>query len=301
MIFMKTMDLHMHSCYSDDGEFAPSTLIQMGKEAGLTMMALTDHNSVQGVDEMIQAGKEVNIIVIPATEIDCQYKGVNLHIVGYQINHHDPRFEENEKNILQFENAIIQEKINLTEEHFQIKFTPEDISILTELPILPGETIAKVLLKREDLLQHPLLLPYREGALRSDNPYVNFYWDYYSQGKPCYIHFEAMSAKECIDLIHDTGGISVIAHPGNNLKDHLHYLDELKELGIDGVEVYSSYHTPEQTQYFYQYTKENALYMTLGSDFHGENKPTIHLGAYEGDELELQKTKNYLLQRFNSF
>jgi Predicted metal-dependent phosphoesterases (PHP family) len=298
---MKTMDLHMHSCYSDDGEFTPSTLIQMGKEAGLTMMALTDHNSVKGVAEMMQAGKESDIIVIPAIEIDCQHKGVNLHIVGYQIDYHDLRFTEIEETILHFESAIIQEKINLTEQHFQIKFTANDLEILTEKPMLPGETIAKVLLLREDLLSHPFLLPYREGGERSDNPYVNFYWDYYSQGKPCYIHFEAMSAKACIDLIHATGGLAVIAHPGNNLKNHLHYLDELKDLGIDGVEVYSSYHTKEQTQYFFQYAKDNNLYMTLGSDFHGENKPAIHLGAYEGEEEELLKTKKCLLQICNSF
>lgn len=294
---MKTMDLHMHSNYSDDGEFTPSQLIQLGKEAGLTVMALADHDSVKGVAEMIEVGKENNITVIPADELDCQHNGVNLHILGYNIDYQDVRYLEVEESILNLESANTQKRIQLTEEFFQITFTPEDLEVFAESPVLPGETIAKVLLAREDLLDHPLLLPYRKGASRSDNPYVNFYWDYYSQGTPCYIHVEFMSAKECIDLIHSTGGIAVIAHPGNNLKNHLAYLDELVALGLDGIEVYSSYHTPEQIQYFYDYAKKNQLYMTLGSDFHGETKPSIHLGQYEGDEVELLKTRNFLLKK----
>lgn len=292
---MKTMDLHMHSKYSDDGEFSPTQLIELGKQAGLSVMALSDHDSVKGVTEMIEAGKEKSIIVIPADEIDCQHKGINLHIVGYNIDYLDKRYAELEETILQLESANTQQRIELTEAHFNIKFTPEDLAIFAKSPILPGETIGKVLLAREDLLNHPMLLPYRKGGNRSDNPYVNFYWDFYSQGTACYLHVDFMSAKECIDLIHDTGGIAVIAHPGNNLKNHLNYLDELVELGLDGIEVYSSYHSAEQIDYFYNYAREKHLYLTLGSDFHGENKPAIHLGNYDGDDFELQRTKNFLL------
>ena len=293
---MKTMDLHIHSNFSDDAQFTPTELIQQGKEAGLTVMALSDHNSVLGVDEMIAEGEKVGITVIAANEIDCHHNGVNLHIVGYHINHHDKRFHELEETLLKRETGIKEKRIQLTEKHFNLTFTPTDLAVFGPLLALPGETIAKVLLVRDDLLEHPLLLPYRKGGNRSDNPYVNFYWDFYSQGSACYIPIEFMSAKQCIDLIHDTGGIAVIAHPGNNLKNHLYYLDELLELGIDGIEVYSSYHNEDQIQYFYDYAKKHNLYMTLGSDFHGENKPAIHLGNYEGDEFELMKTRNFLLQ-----
>jgi len=297
---MKIMDLHMHSSYSDDGEFTPAELIHLGKEANLTVMALSDHDSVKGIDEMIAAGKEADIVVIPATELDCQHKGLNLHILAYNINHHDTRYHTIEEELLKVESAHFQKRLDLTEEHFNMKFTPSDLEGFASLSVLTGEAIAKVLLTRKDLVDHPLLAPYRNDGNRSDSPYVNFYWDYYSQGTPCYIHTEFMTAKACIDLIHDTGGIAVIAHPGNNLKNHLHYLDELVLLGLDGVEVYSSYHNAEQTKYFYDYTKGKNLYMTLGSDFHGHCKPNIHLGTYAGDELELTKTMTFLLQKRSS-
>lgn len=293
---MRTMDLHIHSCFSDDGEFTPLQLIEMGKDAGLTVMALADHDSVRGVDEMIAAGNKYGIKVITANEIDCQHQGVNLHILGYNINHHDVRYAELEGSILKMESANTDKRIQLTQQHFGVHFTVEDLKILHQSPVLPGETIAKVLLARDDLKTHTMLLPYRDGGERSDNPYVNFYWDFYSQGKPCYIHVEFMTAAACIDLIHNTGGIAVIAHPGNNLKDHLEYLDALVDFGLDGIEVYSSYHDHHQIKYFYDYAKSHNLYMTLGSDFHGENKPSIKLGAYRGDRKELKKTEKYLLE-----
>ena len=133
-------------------------------------------------------------------------------------------------------------------------------------------------MKVERYLNHELLKPYREGKDRGDNPYVNFYWDYYSQGKPCYVEIQYLSLQETIQIINEHGGIAVLAHPGNNLKGKFELFDEMVKEGIQGVECFSSYHSEEVNKYFYEKAKEYNLLYTCGSDFHGKTKPSISLG-----------------------
>ena len=86
------------------------------------------------------------------------------------------------------------------------------------------------------------------------------------------------SLKHIVDIIHNSGGYAVLAHPGVNLKGKEHYLEEIVSLGLDGVEVYSSYHTKAQVDYFYREAQRLGLQMTCGSDFHGKIKPSVRLG-----------------------
>ena len=294
---MKTMDLHMHSNFSDDAEMSPLELVLLGKEVGLTVMALTDHSRVTGVDEMLKHGKEHGITIIPAVELDCVYKGLNIHVLGYGIDHQDLRYAKYHQDLIDQEKKAGQIRIDKTEAFFKIKFTPEELETIRANSAVTGELLGSILLQREDLLDHPDLVAYRKGGMRSDNPHVNIYWDFYSQGKPCYSELHFMSIEAAIDLINTTGGLAVIAHPGISFKHDLSLLDGLLDVGIEGVEVYSSYHSPEQVKYFYDFALKNNLYMTLGSDFHGDHKPAIHLGIYEGDELQLSKTKAFLLSQ----
>lgn len=139
---------------------------------------------------------------------------------------------------------------------------------------------AEVLLAKPEYENHPLLRPYRSGGVRSDNPYVNFYWDYYSQGKPCYAEIKFPAMEKAIDVIHRNHGTAVLAHPGVNLKGKAYLLDEIVKLGIDGIEAFSSYHTPKQAAGYYEAAKGRQLFVTCGSDYHGKAKPSIVLGAH---------------------
>ena len=110
------IDLHMHSQYSDDGEFTPSELVEMCYEKGMKIMAITDHNSVKAIEEAKTKAKELDMIYIPAIEIDCTYNTINLHVVGYGIDYQSDDFIALEENVLNQELASSMKKIELTKE-----------------------------------------------------------------------------------------------------------------------------------------------------------------------------------------
>lgn len=293
----KFIDLHMHSLYSDDGEFTPTELVEKCNKAGIRIMAIADHNSVKAIDEASQKAKELGIKYIYATEIDCTYEGINLHVVGYGIDHTNPIFNQLEENILKQELECSAKKLELTNQMgFDLK--KEQLDALSSNGVYTGEMFAEVLLNDERYTDHELLKPYRKGGERSDNPYVNFYWDYYAQGKPCYTKVEFPSLKETIQIINDNGGIAVLAHPGNNLKGKFEVFDEMVKEGIQGVEAFSNYHSRESVEYFLNKGREYNLLVTCGSDYHGKTKPAIELGETRCtiDEKEIEEQlKEYKL------
>lgn len=271
------IDLHMHSMYSDDGEFTPTSLVEQCAAAGVRVMAIADHNWVKAIDEEKEAAEKYGIKVIPAIEIDCTWNSLNFHVLGYGIDYNRPEFNELgesiEKQALALQ-TIFLDKINAL--GFEVR--KEQIDAVCTNGVYTGEGFAEVLLADERYTGNELLKPYRAGGTRSDNPYVNFYWDYCSQGKPCYVEIHYPTVEEIIALIHDAGGKAVLAHPGNNLKGHFDYFDDMCALGFDGVEAFSSYHSQETIDYFYNKGKEHGLMITCGSDFHGKTKPAIFLG-----------------------
>lgn len=281
------MDLHIHSCYSEDGEFTPEQLIKMCIDEDISLMAIADHNCVKGaqealiIKESIEKEKGTNIGYISAIEIDCTFKNINFHVLGYDINLESLDFEVIEQNLRKQCVQASKDRLRLVNE-LGFNLTESELQSLTTggywSENWTGEIFAEALLQNEKYLENELLLPYREGGNRSDNPYVNFYWDYCSQGKPCYVEISFPDMGDVIDLIHRNGGKSVLAHPGVNLKGNFDMIDQLIPLGLDGIEAYSSYHTSETTRWFLDKAHQFGLFVTRGSDFHGKTKPAVKLG-----------------------
>jgi predicted metal-dependent phosphoesterase TrpH len=275
------IDLHMHSYYSDDGEYSPAELVQKCKECGITIMSITDHNCVRAISEGQQAAKDAGIRFLPGIEIDCTFQGVNLHVLGYGIDYTNDDFYLLEKNIEeQHMQASLQMLLSTQELGFHI--TENDMVELAKnnywKDCWTGEMFAELLLNRPEYNDHPLLSPYRSGGTRGDNPYVNFYWDYYAQGKACHAKIIYPSLMQIIRIIHNSGGIAVLAHPGINLQNHYELLIPILNAGLDGIEVFSSYHDAPATEYFLGKCHEFHLLPTCGSDFHGKTKPTVKVG-----------------------
>lgn len=286
----KFIDLHMHSYYSDDGEFSPAELIKRCHDRGIAIMAIADHNNIKAVKEARKEAYKYHIHYINAIEIDCTYQDINLHVLGYGIDYKGKVFNYLEDNILHQERACSAKKLELTNSlGFDIK--KEQVDELSKNGVYTGEMFAEILLNDSRYKEYELLQPYRSGGSRSDNPYVNFYWDFYSQGKVCYTEIKYPSLEEVVRMIDENGGVAVLAHPGNNLKGKFEIIDEMIESGLQGVEAFSSYHNAETAKYFLRKAREHNLLVTCGSDFHGKTKPAIEIGETGCmiDQWEIQK------------
>lgn len=279
----RRIDLHTHSSFSDDGELAPSAIIALAKDAGLDCVALSDHNSTAGVGEFLDAAGRAGIEAVPAVEIDCQLDGTGLHILGYFIDHADKRYAALDGEILDKKRGVSARRVESIRE---TGFVMDDARLaeLSYKGIATGEAIAEAALEHPSNAGNPLLAPFREGGARSDNPFVNFYWDFCAPGKVGYVHIEYMSLAEAVALIRDTGGVPVIAHPGQSLKGCEGLIDAVIAHGVRGVEAYSNYHTREQAARWRGEAERLGVFATSGSDFHGRVKPAIFLGGHGAEE-----------------
>ena len=275
------IDLHMHSTFSDDGEFTPAMLVRQCKAAGVRVMSITDHNCVRGNAEARMEAEKNDIKYISGVEIDCRFNNKDFHLLGYGIDWNSSDFATLEEHILSGERKASLERLVLTRElGFDLSATELNAisNIDDEFGVWTGEVFAEVLLEKAKYFNHALLLPYRAGGKRANNPYANFYWDYYSQGKPCYVEVDFPAIEDAIDIIRRNSGKSVLAHPGNNLKGQFELFDEIVKTGIDGVEVFCSYHDEKTAHYFYEQALKHSLIVTCGSDYHGKTKPSVRLG-----------------------
>lgn len=133
---------------------------------------------------------------------------------------------------------------------------------------------------------NPLMAPYYSGGNRSENPFVNFYWDFCSKNKPAYAPVEYIPLKEAVGIIIESGGVPVLAHSQNNIGLDEEALVRIIGQGVKGIEVYSSYHDRTAVHNYERLADKHDLLKTVGSDFHGKTKPSIKLGHIGCDSIE---------------
>jgi len=287
---MISVDLHLHSCYSSDGEVGITEIMEHCIQNEISLFSITDHNSVKGNQEASQLAHEKGIEFIPGIEIDCNYEGTDLHLLGYGINWESPDFLYLEDDI--FQKAMTSLDSMIKNLHF-LGFSIDKETVLMKAngKQPTGELIAEIMLT--DKKYHtPLLEPYMPGGERSSMPYINFYLDYFAQGKPAYVAIDYISYEEAIQMIRDNGGIPIVAHPGLNFNGQEKRVEQLLNKGSCGLEVCNNYHSTEQMNYFASLVRQNEAIMTCGSDFHGKTKPLINIGEYKFDN----KYEDYLIR-----
>ncbi|UOE92638.1 PHP domain-containing protein [Alkalihalobacillus sp. LMS39] len=253
----KNADLHMHSTASDGG-YSPSELVQKCKEQGLTIISLTDHDTVAGVSEAIEAGQALGLKVIPGIEFSTKANGKSVHILGYGID------ITNRALLHMLEQQRIQRRnrldVILSKLHqVGITLQAEDV-----LQFVDGGSIGRPHVAKA-LIQKGYVTDVAEAFDR-----------YLAEGQPCYVSKEKeMTPEEAFTWIHQTGGVAIVAHP-------VYYgLDELieewvKTKQLDGIEVYHRDHTRTDVIHYEQLTSrleqtyDVQLLRTGGSDFHHE-------------------------------
>jgi len=218
--------------------------------------------------------------VIPGIEIDCIYNGIDLHILGYNIKWESRDFSTLEDELDHRIMAAFPEMLRLLKKA-GITVDPDEVIALAKGRPPCAEQIAEVLVTNPGYPSNPLLKPYLFGGSRSDMPYINFYHDYFAQGRPAYVKIDYMPYKEAIELIKSHDGMPVVAHPGVNLHNKEAVIHELFDQGAIGVEAFNNYHNYDQIDYFASAAIQRKLLLTCGSDFHGKNKPLIKPGLFK--------------------
>ncbi|UCD71697.1 MAG: PHP domain-containing protein [Syntrophobacterales bacterium] len=277
------IDLHIHTTASSDGQHSPEEIFEKAREFKFEAIAFADHNSVGSVEEGLRISRGFEIEFIPCIEINTHYKGYDFHLLGYFIDHRD-------KGLLQWLKGLKGEKRRQIRQRVgrlrKLGFTisVEDVERYSAGREPTGVSYLKALLERGENRENPRVRVYIDGE-RSGSPYLNFYLDYLAGGKPASIPVRFIPTPEAIRLVRSFGGIPVLAHP-SEAKDYR--LFDLIGAGLEGLEVYSSYHREEDEQYFRKVCDQYGLLETAGSDFHGkEIKPDVPLGELRGASYDL--------------
>ena len=263
---MQPIDLHTHSTFSD-GTLTPTELVHSAKTAGLSALALTDHDTLNGILEGATAAVACDLEFISGIELDAMADGTEVHILGY---------------LFDADNAVLRTSLALMAEQrdrrntqmcqklaaLNIHVTQDDLLNHTKKNMITRAHFANALIKK--------------GICKT---FENAFSKYLSPGCAAYVPRFSFTASEVIALIRQAGGIAVLAHPFL-YKFNKHELDTLigflAAQGLGGIEAVYATHTPVDEAYLRQLAKKYRLHITGGSDFHGQNKPHIAIGKGRG-------------------
>lgn len=281
------VDLHVHSTRSD-GTLTPTQLVDYAREKGLTAFALTDHDTVDGLDEAIRyacslrsqtnaggvpTAKEDGCLsapvpeIIPGIELSSEYQGRDIHIVGLYIDFQDTHFQKYLQDFVASRDARNRKMCSLLRE------AGIDISYESLCNAYPGAVITRAHYAKY-MLEHSYVKSMAEAFER-----------YIGDHCPCYIPREKITPAQAVALILEAGGFPILAHPilygmSDSRLDTL--AGELKQVGLMGIEaLYSTYHACDERQIRHLAQKYDLL-ISGGSDFHGANKPGLDLGTGYG-------------------
>jgi predicted metal-dependent phosphoesterase TrpH len=260
---MNSIDLHAHTTASD-GTFTPNELIEHAVEKGLTAIAVTDHDTTDGLQEADDAARRMGIEFVPGIELSISYHSGRFHMLGYLIDRDNPTLSDRlqllKANRIK-RNQLMAEKMD----ELGLPVTLEDI-----IAESGGGQVGR---------PHMAMAMVKKGIVST----VQEAFDkYLADGAMAHFPKDKITAEEGMALIHAAGGLAVMAHPASLKMENdalLEDLKRLKEQGLDGIECYYNNHTPERSRELLAMAEEVGLVATGGSDFHGAAKPGVFLGV----------------------
>ena len=277
------IDLHLHSRISD-GTDTPSELVTTAARSGAELIALTDHDAVDGIEEARSTGCQLGVEIIPGVELSCHTATSNVHILGYFKTDTDPSLLEE----LRHQQDLRRKRNTHLIEELQARNL--DITIEDVLKHGTGPSVGR---------------PHFAAALM-EKGYVDSvdeaFRRYLSDGRPGISKQRGMDASQGIQLIKRAGGVAVWAHPyiGGTVADDLQpHLEELVNSGLDGIECWYGSFTPEMRKRLATIAEKKELLITGGSDYHGKYKPGLLPAVGRGDLAIPRECADELLSRLN--
>ncbi|WP_026508836.1 PHP domain-containing protein [Butyrivibrio sp. MC2013] len=264
---MRIVDLHTHSTASD-GSVRPSQLVKMAHDKGLAALALTDHDTVAGLDEAAEAAKAYDDLeFIPGIEFSSEYEGRDIHIVGLYM---DYRNESVAARLDEFVDSRVRRNIRMCE---LLRENGLDISFDRLQEAFPESVITRAHYARY-MLEHKMVGSLQEAFDR-----------YIGDRCKCFVPREKISPAMAVKMVLEAGGVPILAHPVlYHMSDARlrRLVGELKEEGLMGIEVIYSTYTPSEERDMKRIASDFGLLRSGGSDFHGANKEGIDLGSGKG-------------------
>lgn len=261
------IDLHVHTTASD-GTLSPVATVHHARSRGLSAVAITDHDTVEGVAEALASGPDAGIEVVPGIEISAEHPLGTVHVLGYYIRHDDRRLRERI--------AVLQQARN--------ERNPRIIEKLRALGVpITLEQVEREAATGQVGRPHFAKVLVRQGAVRT----VREAFDrYLKKGAGAYVDKYRFSPSEAIGCIRDSGGVAVLAHPAIIGRHSNAVLQDmvagLKDQGLQGIEVYYTEHSPRQQKLYKDFARTFDLVETGGSDFHGPDVNGIEIGTGRG-------------------
>src|SRR6266850_2738949 len=267
---MPFADLHLHTFFSD-GTYSPEEMVERARGWGFSALSLTDHDTVEGCERTAAACALAEIEFITGTELTAQHEEHEIHILGYFLDtSHRGLLSEIEK----FQ-AVRQNRIR------------EIVARLNSLGImLDAETVLNLANCRSPGRPHVARAMVQAGLCSSlDEAFERFL----KKNRPAFVPKFKMSASVAINLIHEAGGVAVLAHPGLNHADQV--IAPMAEAGLDGIECFHTKHSTSTAEHYLQIADELNLLVTGGSDCHGMNKGKPLIGTIKLPYQHAEKLK----------
>jgi predicted metal-dependent phosphoesterase TrpH len=265
---MSDVDLHLHTTASD-GVMTPSEIVRYAKAKGLQAIAITDHDTIEGLEEGLSEGNRIAFEVIPGIEISAEHSPGSMHLLGFLIDMHHPLLNERLRHLQKARaerNPKIVEKLN----QLGIEVTYEEVRKASGGGQVGRPHVAEVLLEK--------------GYVRS---FQEAFDRFLRKGAPAYVEKFRYTAKESIHFINEANGVAVLAHPNTlNMKGYSaleNLLLGLVKEGLKGIEVYYPEHNALEVAQYEKLAKRFGLLITGGTDYHGIEKDGLDIGVGRGE------------------
>ncbi|MEJ8737384.1 RDD family protein [Erysipelotrichaceae bacterium HCN-30851] len=261
---INSMDLHIHSNFSDKGQFNVEEIFQYAKCNNIKTISITDLDCAKANSVAQRMSELYGVRYIPGIEINCDLHGKRVRVLGYFIQYNSELFAHIENESLVNEKRASIDRVRRFSALLGRNIDEERLLKNNRFQRISGELIAKHVLNRPEYFDCPLLKPY----LHDEYGWKALNKDYFVYGKPCYVPVKYPRLQDILDVIELTGGISVIAHPGKLLSYDPDLLDEVLDMGVQGIEVFHPMHTKKEMAELLKIATNNKLLVSAGSGFY---------------------------------
>ncbi|MGQ9645562.1 MAG: PHP domain-containing protein [Thermodesulfobacteriota bacterium] len=265
---MGNVDLHLHTTASD-GVMTPAEIVNYAKKRGLLAIAITDHDTIEGVEEALLEGEKIGFEVIPGIEISAEHSPGSMHLLGYFIDIHCPLLK---KRLEYLQKARAERNPKIAERLNQLGI---DISLEEVLKASGGGQLGR---------PHFAQVLIEKGYVRS---FQEAFEKFLKKGAPAYVEKMRFSPEESIHFIREASGVAVLAHPKTLQVDGYSELESLilrlVREGLRGIEVYYPEHSGAEIAQYKALAEKHGLLITGGTDYHGIEKNGLEIGVGRGD------------------